>query len=461
MKHASICTLMAVTGLCFAAGSAGAQEPSRGAYFSLMGGVVAPDKQRDADNVGPNLQGVFGYYLNDAIAIEQTLFAQNTKRQSDDGNDYAYGIGLDLNIGEPEGVSPFLLIGGGALIEDIGGAGPDINTSPYANFGLGLYLPVGKTTLVRVEARYNLIFRDDVDPVGLGCDLTTCDDNLEDLRFNVGLQWGSGRDASPEPAPVESADWPPPAPPATDDDGDGVGDGDDQCPGTLAGQAVAKNGCVPDFDGDGVDESKDQCSGTPAGVVVDDTGCEVKAPLPPADTDADGVLDTVDQCPGTVPGTTVDPRGCPLAPVVSDADGDGVLDTADQCPNTSREFQVDAVGCVVVETVVLEALAFAVNSATLSSSTGATLSNIAASLRAYPTLVIEIGGHTDSQGSQEFNLKLSQKRANAVRDALIAMNVPGNRLVAEGYGEFRPVADNKTADGRARNRRVEFKVLKQ
>lgn len=458
MKQTAAANLIAVAVLCLAAGSAGAQDRSRGFTFGLMGGVVVPDRQRDADDVGPNVQGILGYYLNDVVAIEQTLFAQNTKRQSDDGNDYAYGIGLDLNIGEPQGFSPFLLIGGGALIEDIDGAAEKRDTSPYANFGLGLYVPVGETTLMRVEARYNLIFRDDVTPVGLGCDVNICDDNLEDLRFNLGLMWGGGYDS--EPAPAEAL--PPPAPPA-DTDADGVDDTADQCPGTPAGQAVSINGCVPDFDGDGVDESKDQCSGTPAGVVVDETGCEIKAPLPPADTDADGVIDTVDQCPGTVPGIAVDVRGCPIvvAPVVQDSDGDGVLDTADQCPGTSREFQVDAVGCVVVETVVLEALSFATNSATLSPAAGGTLANIAASLRAYPTLVIEISGHTDWQGSQGFNLTLSQKRANAVRDALIAQGVPGNRLVAEGYGEFRPIADNNTADGRAKNRRVEFKVLKQ
>lgn len=181
-------------------------------------------------------------------------------------------------------------------------------------------------------------------------------------------------------------------------------------------------------------------------------------PLAPklVDTDGDGVADKFDQCPGTPPGTAVDAKGCPLA---LDSDGDGVPDALDQCPGTPLGFKVDARGCIVEQIAVLKSINFDFGSDKLTSEAKSTLDQVAASLATQPTLRIEISGHTDALGPQAMNLTLSQKRAMAVKAYLVAHGVAGERLRAEGYGEFNPVASNDTEEGRAQNRRVEFKVL--
>lgn len=468
LMAASVAALVSVTSVSVA------EEPERGVYGAVMAGAVLTDGERDSKEIGANGQAALGYYITENVGLELSLFGQSTQRISDGQDDFATGFGLDLNVGEPEGVSPFFLVGGGIHSEDSKGQN---YTSPFANLGVGLYLPLpNTTTLVRTEIRYNVILLDDQTPNAPGdprcLNVATCDvDQFGDFRFNVGLQFGSGRNTDyvsitrlneiAAAAAQKALDEKQPPPPPPDADNDGIPDEADQCPDSPPAFVVGKNGCVPDYDGDGVDESKDRCPGTPPAVTVDELGCEPKpvvVPETPKDGDSDGVVDAADQCPNTAPGTVVNATGCPLP---TDSDGDGVLDSADQCANTSKEYQVDEVGCVVVETVVLDSVSFASGGDKLSSSAQGALKAIAASLVAYPTMVVEVGGHSDSQGPESANLKLSQRRANAVRDYLIAQGVPGNRLVAEGYGEFQPIADNKTADGRAKNRRVEFKVLKQ
>lgn len=181
------------------------------------------------------------------------------------------------------------------------------------------------------------------------------------------------------------------------------------------------------------------------------------------DSDRDGVLDGLDQCPGTPVGTSVDARGCPLdaMPVTTagDNDGDGVADNIDRCPGTPAGARVDAAGCVIAQTLVLRGVQFENDAAVLTPESRAILNEVAASLRNQPGVRVEIGGHTDSIGNDSYNHMLSQQRAEAVRQYLIARDVSGDRLVAMGYGEFRPLASNETPAGRAQNRRVEFKLI--
>lgn len=185
-------------------------------------------------------------------------------------------------------------------------------------------------------------------------------------------------------------------------------------------------------------------------------------PPPPkvVDSDADGVADSIDRCPGTVPGTKVDAYGCPLPP--PDSDGDGVVDASDACPDTPRGLRVDSRGCVIkAQTLVLRNINFEFNKATLTPDSRAALDGIAAGFRGQPTMEVVLEGHTDSKGTDAYNLRLSRARAASVRDYLISQGVEARRLTARGYGESRPVTDNKTDEGRAQNRRVEFKVVKQ
>jgi len=147
---------------------------------------------------------------------------------------------------------------------------------------------------------------------------------------------------------------------------------------------------------------------------------------------------------------------------ITDSDGDGVPDQIDQCPNTLAGLATDNRGCVVQatqQTLRLEGVNFEFNSATLTAEAREILLGVAEALRGEPNLRAEIAGHTDSSGSDQYNLQLSQRRAEAVRDFLVAQGIAASRLIARGYGESQPVADNSTESGRALNRRVEFRVI--
>ena len=214
-----------------------------------------------------------------------------------------------------------------------------------------------------------------------------------------------------------------------------------------------------DTDGDGVIDPADQCPNTPPGTAVDAVGC----PLAPTDSDGDGVFDTLDQCPNTPAGDRVDERGCTItAPAGNpDLDGDGVLNTADQCPDTPTGFKVDVVGCMVEQTVALQSVNFEFGSDALTAEAKTILDGIAKSLAAQTAVKVQVTGHTDSLGPQSYNLTLSQKRAKSVIAYLASTGTDAGRLSSEGEGEFNPVASNDTEEGRAKNRRVEFKILTQ
>jgi len=234
-----------------------------------------------------------------------------------------------------------------------------------------------------------------------------------------------------------------------DSDGDGVPDYQDKCPNTPSGVAVDANGCPKDSDADGVPDYQDKCPDTPAGVAVDVNGC-------PKDSDNDGVPDYKDKCPNTPAGAAVDVNGCP-----KDSDGDGVPDYLDKCPNTPPGAKVDAVGCPALfaepgKALVLQGVNFETGKATLLSESQVVLDKVAQSLIDNPGVNVEVGGYTDSRGSRAANLRLSQARAFTVRGYLISKGVAASRVTARGYGPENPVASNKTAAGRAANRRVEL-----
>jgi OOP family OmpA-OmpF porin len=153
------------------------------------------------------------------------------------------------------------------------------------------------------------------------------------------------------------------------------------------------------------------------------------------------------------------PAPPPPPPPPSDTDGDGVLDPQDQCPGTPPGVAVDAVGCERKGSITLEGVNFELNSADLTVDSRPALDRVAADLKKYPRLKIELQGHTDSSGADAYNMKLSQRRAESVAGYLTNAGVPQSQVSAQGYGETQPIADNKTADGRAENRRVVMKVL--
>ena len=161
----------------------------------------------------------------------------------------------------------------------------------------------------------------------------------------------------------------------------------------------------------------------------------------------------------TPPPAPTPPPPPPPPPAPADTDGDGVTDQIDRCPDTPRGVAVDAYGCTRQGSITLEGVGFEVNSATLTASSRDVLDSIAADLKKYPRLRIELQGHTDSTGADAYNMQLSQKRAESVRAHLIEQGVIPSQLTANGYGETQPVADNTTAEGRATNRRVVMRVI--
>jgi OOP family OmpA-OmpF porin len=136
-----------------------------------------------------------------------------------------------------------------------------------------------------------------------------------------------------------------------------------------------------------------------------------------------------------------------------DSDGDGVMDDRDECPNTPRGATVDERGCWVYEAVVL----FDLDSAEIRSEALPMLDEAVSILNQNLAIGVEIQGHTCSRGTDEYNMELSERRANAVRDYFVNQGIDADRLTAEGYGESEPAYSNDTEESRAKNRRVELK----
>jgi OOP family OmpA-OmpF porin len=153
------------------------------------------------------------------------------------------------------------------------------------------------------------------------------------------------------------------------------------------------------------------------------------------------------------------PAPPPAPPPNPDLDGDGVLNQHDKCPNTRPGAVVDLDGCEVEAVIELEGIHFEFDKATLKPEALAILDQAAALLKKHERVVVEVAGHTDSKGSEEYNQGLSERRATAVKDYLNSRGVKASRLTSRGYGESRPVASNDTDEGRAENRRVELIVL--
>ena len=286
-----------------------------------------------------------------------------------------------------------------------------------------------------------------------------------------------------------------------DRDGDKIIDKLDNCP-DLAGLAEFK-GC-PDRDGDKVIDPKDQCPDIPGVLYLDgcpdrdnDSITDLEDLCPDnygpkenkgcPDTDSDGLYDYIDDCPkiaGPIenhgcpwPDTDGDGLldkndGCPLlaGPVENggcpykDSDNDGLLDKDDDCPNTPGPKSNK--GCPVIEKEVIEVLKTAFNNLefevakdVILGGSFASLDELAAVLKKKSTWKLEISGHTDNAGDDASNMTLSKKRAEAVKAYLVSREIEASRFIVNYFGETKPIADNATSEGRAKNRRVEMKIV--
>ena len=253
-----------------------------------------------------------------------------------------------------------------------------------------------------------------------------------------------------------------------DTDGDGLEDPVDECPRKPEDKDgfQDEDGCPEDDnDNDGIADKIDDCPLEPE----DRDGTDDTDGCPDPDNDKDGLADTIDQCPDEAEDADgfADDDGCPDC----DNDGDGVLEcpeAKDKCPAEAGPGTPD--GCppkydlvVVTETKIelKQTVFFDTKKATIKKVSFKLLDDVAKALTDYPTIKVRIEGHTDSQGKDAFNKRLSQKRAESVRKYLIRKGIDASRMTAEGFGEEVPIADNRTKDGRAQNRRVEFFIVER
>ena len=316
-------------------------------------------------------------------------------------------------------VNPFLTLG-------IGGGYYTGEWGAYVPTGVGIQLNFNSTTYLLLQAQYRW---------------TLSKEKAKDnLFFSFGLAENFGAEKKPKVV------VPPPPPPVLDRDGDGINDVDDKCPDTKG--LAALQGC-PDRDGDGIADGDDACPDV-AGLAKY-KGC----PIP--DTDGDGINDEMDKCP-SIKGVARY-QGCPIP----DTDADGVNDEEDKCPN--RAGPASNQGCPEIAKEVIEKINvaaknifFATGSFKLLPKSFKALDEVANIMKSDDLYKIQIDGHTDSQGSDESNHTLSHNRAKAVKDYLISKGVAETRINSTGYGETKPIADNKTAAGRAKNRRSEMTI---
>ncbi|MBK9486321.1 MAG: OmpA family protein [Chitinophagaceae bacterium] len=260
--------------------------------------------------------------------------------------------------------------------------------------------------------------------------------NLTTIRAGIALKVGTGRKLPVPP--------PPPMPVVLDRDGDGVLDAADRCP-DIAGSASLQ-GC-PDRDGDGIADIDDKCPD------VFGLACYQGCPIP--DTDNDGINDELDKCP-TVPGIARY-QGCP----VPDTDGDGVNDEEDKC--IYDKGPASNFGCPVISEEIIKRIKIAAQNiffetakSNLLARSFPKLNDVVSILKDNASFKLQIDGHTDFVGKDEYNQTLSEQRAASVRAYLISQGIAESRISSAGYGESRPVADNNTTAGKALNRRVEM-----
>lgn len=178
----------------------------------------------------------------------------------------------------------------------------------------------------------------------------------------------------------------------------------------------------------------------------------------------DNVVSVGLQIPLGAPPQAAAPTPAPAPAKPMDSDGDGVIDANDQCPGTPAGTEVDARGCPIEKKapIVLKGVTFGFDSSKLTTQAESRLNNVVDALQASPDVDFRIDGYTDSIGSKKYNLNLSQHRVDSVKDYLTDHGIGTARITAtEGHGEANPVATNKTAAGRAQNRRVELNVTNQ
>jgi len=452
--------------LVAAAGDASAQSPKKeGVQFEVGvgGGVhlfnknvelgVADDKALTSPQNAPLFLLRLGVLPVPSFAIEAEGVGIPTKARDTGASAFILGFrgSLVYNImpGQIAGGKfvPFVLVGAGLL--NVASTNGDMSTDQAA------YQAIKKDTDFEFHGGVGAKFfftdvvhlRFDARAMGVPNKESKAYSVDGEFMLSLGFTFG-GHPAAPPPRPLALI---------KDSDNDGIPDDKDKCP-TVAGPK--ENGGCPDkdTDGDGVVDRKDKCP-EKAGPPERD-GC------PEEDKDNDGIIDEKDKCPDEPEDKDKfeDEDGCPDP----DNDKDGIKDEDDKCPNepeTKNGYQDDD-GCpdevpapVKKFTGVVKGINFRRNSADIKPSSFPLLKEAVGVFKGYPTLRVEISGHTSDEGKRDFNMKLSRKRAEAVKLFLVSAGIDESRIGTVGYGPDKPIADNETKEGKEKNRRIEFRLL--
>lgn len=421
------------------AGEASAGPLQHPIELGLFAGVIFPPKDHSLRDA--NFQKPYQDYQDVALELglrgglfpipylgvegEAAIMPTKTEQRGNSANLYALRAHLVGQI-PTRYVTPFLVIGGGALYTDSEELGKDSDRAFH--FGIGAKVPLSNHLHLRLDVRDTISDKQE----------SPNTQHWPEILLGLGFGFGGSKDEAPPPqVPVDS-------------DGDGLADDVDQCPQEPAN---TPDGCpIPDSDGDGVLDPNDDCPNE-AGTLPN--GC------PDLDSDGDGIPVPTDKCPDQ---KGVAPDGCPNL----DEDGDGIPVPTDKCPTepeTVNGYQ-DADGCPdeVPESVkrftgVIKGIQFDTGRAVINARSFALLDEAVQVLSDNASLRLAITGHTDSVGSQEKNITLSQQRADAVKAYFVEKGLDASRFETRGAGPDEPIADNKTAAGRQENRRIEFKIL--
>jgi OmpA-OmpF porin, OOP family len=361
-------------------------------------------------------------------------------------------------------LAPYLLAGLGGNLAKSSGVGENgaftdeqyINPNLYG--GVGLNLRLTPALSLAVQTSLMLPFNDKIDGSSGEVAPVSKDGNDRFLENSVALYITPGKAKK------------------KDSDGDGVPDRLDKCPDTPKGVPVDADGCPLDTDKDGVLDYQDECPTVPG--LKEFKGCP--------DTDKDGIQDKEDDCPDVFGLAAF--KGCP------DTDGDGVPDKDDRCPNTPKGYKVDRFGCPVdtdrdgipdseddcpdkagvaelkgcpfdIKAIIakynltMKPIYFDFDSYKLKPEGIDALDRIANALSNHQDFGVQFDGHTDYIGTEEYNLGLSEKRANSAKGYLMNKGINDSRIRLQYFGESKPAQENKTKDGRALNRRVEYSLF--
>ncbi|SHF82774.1 Thrombospondin type 3 repeat-containing protein [Mariniphaga anaerophila] len=426
--------------------------------FLIIGTAFAQNAEKKwALGLGPGLSynletenlGFLGeFYISRYLSPTFDLRLKTDAGFYDEGVDFV-NPSLDLRLklfngkilSETSAIQPYLYGGVGYLFDNLDENGGTDNAGVNFNAGVGSKFPISPNTSLYLEAGYihGIDGYRHVENT-----LTDVHDNFFKLSGIIEFAFGAAKDS----------------------DGDGVPDRKDKCPNTPPGVQVDENGCPLDRDGDGVPDYKDDCpdeAGDPKlngcpdrdgdGIADKDDDCPDEPGLAKfngcPDSDGDGVPDNKDKCPDTPKGCPVDADGCPL-----DSDGDGVIDCQDKCPTVPGPASND--GCPDEEKLEIPAIYFDFDKAELRPESKAELDKLVETLSESREYNVVVGGHTCNIGASNYNMKLSEKRAQSVVKYLLSKGISNTYVGSHYYGEDNPAVPNTSIDNRRKNRRVEF-----